>query len=217
MNHYPRPFEVMGKALCFLLIFTMAGGCGAVDDEGISFCGVPAGNGENATPESRAEYPSGPYGLEICSVIDNLSFTLDDESEYTFQDIRADPTRRLLLISTSAGWCTACIEEQPALEALYDARNEEGLEVMVALFQDSNFAPATPLYAKNWKEQYDLDLTIVIDPASATGDTEFALSPYYNTALTPMNMLVDLESMTILEIILGWDKNRMTTIIDAML
>ena len=216
MNQNRRTFGVLAKVLSTLLVFHMTA-CGAAGDEVISFCGVAAGSGANATVESRADFPSGPFGVEICSVIDNLSFTLGDETKISFQDMRSDPTRRLLLISTSAGWCTACIEEQPALEALYDERQDQGLEVMVALFQDASYAPATPLLAERWKEQYDLDLTVVADPDIGSGDVKFALSPYYNTALTPMNMLIDLESMTILEIILGWDENRMTSIIDAIL
>ena len=72
--------------------------------------------------------------------------------------------------------------------------------------------------ATQWKDRHNLDLTVVVDPASKSGgDLVFALSPYYDTAQTPMNMLIDLESMTILEITLGWDENRMTSIIDAML
>lgn len=192
-----------------------ATGCGG-EDVALSFCEITAASGANSTAESRSNYPSGPFGIEVCDRIENLSFTTTDEKTLSLQDIRSNPDARLLLISTSAGWCAACIEEQPVLEDLYNTRNEKGLEVMVALFQDAVYSPASAALAQQWTDQFELNLKVVADPAKDTGDLEFALSPYYDTNLTPMNMLVDLESMTILEINVGWNI-EMVSIIDAML
>jgi len=53
--------------VCAALVVLIAG-CGAHDEQ-ISFCGIVSGSGKNATVESRATYPEGPFGVETCSVI----------------------------------------------------------------------------------------------------------------------------------------------------
>ena len=57
-------------------------------------------------------------------------------------------------MTTSAEWCTACIKEQPKLEDLYQEYGEQGLEVMVSMFQDDQFSPATPEVAQLWKNRF---------------------------------------------------------------
>jgi thiol-disulfide isomerase/thioredoxin len=156
----------------------------------------------------RTRYPGG--GVSEGETIGNLEFVGPDGECFSFADIYSDADNKLLLLSTSAGWCSACIEEQPALEALHEQYRERGLFVMVSLFQYKNYSAADAALAKAWVDTYDLDLKVVADP-------EFVLSAYYDTSLTPMNMMVDLDTMTILKITTGWDPALVQSIIDAKL
>ena len=157
----------------------------------------------------RSEYPS-CYGTEENQIIADLSFILPDGESFSFSDIHTDPQNQLLLLTTSAGWCTACIEEQPALQDLHDQYSADGLVVMVALFQYADFRPADAQYAANWRDQYGLSFFVVADP-------QFVLGAYYDERLTPMLMLVDLNTMEIIRVTTGWDASTTEAIIQARL
>lgn len=143
-------------------------------------------------------------------MIEALSFQTSTGEAFGLGDIFADSDTKLLLLSTAAGWCTACIEEQGALEDLVQTHGEDGLQVMVALFEDRDYQTATPPLAAQWTQDHSVTFPVVIDP-------EFALAAYYDEALTPMNMIVDVNTMTILRIATGWDPSAITAIIEARL
>lgn len=157
----------------------------------------------------RSEYPS-CYGTEENEIIADLSFIAPDGQSLSFSDIHADPKNQLLLLTTSAGWCVACIEEQPALQALHEQYSSDGLVVMVTLFEDADFRPADAEYAANWRDQYGLSFYVVADP-------QFVLGSYYDAQLTPMLMLVDLNTMEIIRVTTGWDASTTEAIIQARL
>ena len=81
---------------------------------------------------------------------------------------------------------------------------------MVALFQDADFRPADAQYAANWRDQYGLSFFVVADP-------QFVLGAYYDERLTPMLMLVDLNTMEIIRVTTGWDASTTEAIIQARL
>ena len=175
-------------------------------------CGeLPSGGvgGEGGDEGDRGEYPS-CYGREEGALLANLEFIKPDETPLALNDFYQDPSKKALLVSTSAGWCGACIEEQPALQAMYDKYNEQGLVVMVSLFEDSQFNPATPELAAEWQDRFDLTLPVVADP-------DFLFEDYYDASLTPMNMIVDLSTMTIIYIETGWDASQVEATIQSLL
>jgi thiol-disulfide isomerase/thioredoxin len=169
-----------------------------------------AGAGGNEGTTDRSSYPAGPYGTAQGDVIESLSFQTSAGEPFGLGDVFADTDTKLLLLSTAAGWCTACIEEQGALEELAQTHGEDGLEVMVALFEDRDYQPATPALAEQWTQEHSLTFPVVIDP-------DFVLAEYYDEALTPMNMIVDVNTMTMLRISTGWDPSAITAIIEARL
>ena len=162
--------------------------------------------------ESRVEYPSGPYGVEKGEVIENLSFTLPNEDPFELNDLYQVDHNRLLLISTSAEWCTACIKEQPKLKELYETYHPFGLNVMVSLFQTNDFFPASAELAQSWKERYELPFVVVADPQEPS-----TFSPYYDINLTPMTMLVDVQTMEIIYLTQGFDEDQVTDLIKSRL
>lgn len=159
----------------------------------------------------RSNYPTENLGVEEGDVIDNLSFTNIDGSSFSLeQDIYRATDKDLLLLVTAAGWCTACREEQPALEDLYQTYKDQGLEVLVAVFEDNNYNAATPDFAGSWRDSYALTFPVV-------ADTDFKLSAYYDPSLTPMAMLVDISTMVILNIQIGAQPATLETLIQSQL
>lgn len=158
----------------------------------------------------RDSYPAAPYGKGEGDTIRNHSFTAPDGALLALQEIRADDSAQLLLLVTAAGWCTACIEEQPALQRLHQQRGPDGLRVVVSVFEDTEFAPARPADAAEWQSDHALTFTVVADP-------DFQLREYYDSSLTPMNMLVDLGSMTIERVNTGWDPLVIESLVEALL
>jgi len=182
-------------------------------------CGGPTGStGECAEPASCAGgtptgYPSGPYASTenaVGKTLENHSFTTIDEGTLQFGDLRSAGGKTLLLISTTAGWCTACIEEQPKLEAYYHQFGCQGLEVMVAIFEDLNFNPALAAHADQWQQAYGLSFPVV-------ADTDNVLSTYYDKGAAPLNMLVDLCTMEVLYSSIGFDETAVTALIESNL
>lgn len=175
---------------------------------GVVACG---GSGSSGNPDGntmRGEYPVGPYGLTEGSVIEPISFLLPDSMPRTLEDVWDDPSKKILLMTTSAGWCTACIEEQPKLKEFQEKYGAAGLYIIVALFEDSASNAATAELAASWQRQYSLPFDVVADP-------QFLLGRYYDRTLTPMNMLVDVGQMKILRISTGFDANATEAIISA--
>ena len=173
-------------------------------------CGDNAGADGVGDGEPREGYPSGPYGTSENAIIADLELVNPDGSPFHLSDIYADGHNRLLLISTSAGWCTACIEEQPSLVALHEQWASQGLVILVALFEDSEFNPADADLAAQWSQQHDLPFSVVADP-------DFVLEDYYDSSLTPMNMFVEIDTMKMLKITTGWDQSLVDAIIEARL
>ena len=159
---------------------------------------------------ARATYPQGPFGRGEGDVIADLSFEGADGAPVSFSTARADCAARLLLLSTSAGWCTACREEQPLLERLSRDHAAAGLVVWVTLFENDDYAPASLRDVTAWVRRYDLTFPVVLD-------APFVMSAYYDRNSTPMNMLVNLETMEIVHIAIGSVDSNFENILEANL
>ena len=177
--------------------------------------GGAADAGADAAPPvdpcaARATYPPGPFGRGEGDVIADLGFQAADGAPVSFSTARGECGAKLLLVSTSAGWCTACREEQPLLQRLSEEHAAAGLVVWVALFENDNYAPATLRDVAAWVRRYDVTFPVVLD-------APFALSAYYDRNSTPMNMLVNLETMQIVHIAIGSVDSNFENILEANL
>ncbi|MBU1429518.1 redoxin domain-containing protein, partial [Myxococcota bacterium] len=140
----------------------------------------------------EAGYPEGPYGLREGDIIADLTFEVGDGATWRLSEARGDGARLLMLI-TSAGWCSSCRQEQPKIQAIADAHARAGLRPIVAIFEDGDAQPATGDYAEAWRAQYEMSVPVVADPG-------FQLSPYFNPGGRSMFLLIDAETMAILRI-----------------
>ncbi len=173
--------------------------------------GDPAPAGGDAGTMPRGAYPSGPFGVTEGAILANHAFTNPDGTPFTLEDgVWKKEDKKLLLVLTASGWCTACIEEQPAIQALHEMWGPKGLAIVEAVFEDTDTTPADAAYAARWKRQHAVTFDVV-------ADTPFVLSAYYMKEVTPMNMLVDVASMKIVKIIIGADPNAVEAIVRARL
>jgi thiol-disulfide isomerase/thioredoxin len=146
--------------------------------------------------DSRA-YPAPPYGTAQGSRVGPLEFPSVTGPLFSFdRQIFQDDSVKLVLLSTAAGWCTACREEQPALVELFEEHRDDGLLVVLAVFEDNDSSPVTPAFAQGWVNQYGIPFPALIDEFN-----DFA--SFYEPTLAPMNMFLDGETMEIIDITIG--------------
>ena len=82
--------------------------------------------------------------------------------------------------------------------------------VWVTLFENDDYAPATLRDVAAWVRRYDLTFPVVLD-------APFVMSAYYDRNSTPMNMLVNLETMQIVHIAIGSVDSNFENILEANL
>ncbi len=144
-----------------------------------------------------ALYPPGPFGTAVGSRIAPLEFPTVAGAPFSFdREVFQEDDVKLVLVSTAAGWCTACREEQPALVELFDEHEDDGLLVILAIFEDNDSSVVTPEFAQGWVNQYGIPFPALIDEFN-----DFA--SFYEPTLAPMNMFLDGETMEIIDITIG--------------
>ncbi|MFT6400617.1 MAG: thiol-disulfide isomerase/thioredoxin [Bradymonadia bacterium] len=167
-------------------------------DLGTQDLGAPGDALDDAeTDASSGDYPTGPFGTGVGALIAPLEFPTVDPGIFSFDsEVFQNEDVRLVLVSTAAGWCTACREEQPALVELYNEHKDDGLLVILAIFEDNNSSVVTPEFAQGWVNQYGIPFPALIDEFN-----DFA--SFYEPTLAPMNMFLDGETMEIINITIG--------------
>lgn len=156
-------------------------------------------------------YPVGPYGTGVGGTLAPLEFVTPADELWSFDaDVFQDPDAKVMLLTTTAGWCTACLEEQPVLNELHAEYAADGLRVVVSIFEDSSFSPATAEDALGWQTRHQLEPAVVADP-------EFVLAAYYDRSVTPMNMLVTVGSMKIIYLETGFDEDEIRELLESLL
>ena len=225
------------SALLFAAQVAVGGGCvghpdpyqgGSDSDAGAHDPGdgapgaVDAGSSPDTAP--HVYYPSGPYGNGEGDVIENLGWMGYIDSDIDSDDdpfneparmilleeffIGQDAHAKVIMINSSAGWCGSCQEEASQLPSLRDQYFAGGARFITAMFEDSSGSPASVGYAKSWGEFFDLDFPTVADPQDDLG-------PFYQESSVPMNMFIDAETMTIIDIHHGFSGSYARQILDA--
>lgn len=162
-----------------------------------------------------AAYPAGPFGTIRGATIENLSFSgwhHPDAAAYDvtkFETVRLsdfyDPDGhsgvKLLAINASAVWCGVCRAEYQDMSksAVYSTVRPKGVEILGTLFEDSQYYPAQPRDLHNWgvPTLFDVKFPLVLDPG-------FKMGAFFDSDATPLNLLVDVRTMTIVQITMGY-------------
>lgn len=162
-----------------------------------------------------APYPAGPYGTGPGATIENLSFLgwkHPDAVQYDpskFETVRLsdfyDPDGhsdvKLLAINASAVWCSVCRAEYQDMKTnrVYANFRPRGVEILGTLFEDNAYYPAQPQDLRNWGSVANQTVTfpLVLDPG-------FKMGAYFDSDATPLNMLIDVRTMTIVSVTMGY-------------
>jgi thiol-disulfide isomerase/thioredoxin len=217
----------MRKPILPLLMALALAACGAEQREPPDSLVTDAGEEEPAVPDGGYQdpgipqpdpsivYPAAPYGTNLGDAVADMRLygyadPLDTSSVWrpiALSDFY-DPNQnrgpngtplKLLWVNVSALWCTFCQAEAPVMRADCDKYKDKGLVCYTSIFEDGNRQPATRETVDWWARTY-----LVRHPI--TLDRSFRWSAYFSASTSPFNMLVDLQSMRILAIIEGFDK-----------
>jgi len=157
------------------------------------------------------EYPAPPYGKTVGTIIEDHSFLIPGENTIVkLSDYYQHETKKILLINASAGWCGACKIEAQELNGTFAEYGPQGFDILYTLFEDWNGGPVNKEFYDGWMAQYGGDYTTVLDP-------DFELGIYFNVEATPMNMLVDLETMTIVWLETGFSSAALEAKLNELL
>ena len=163
------------------------------------------GAGGNANNPS-ADYPSGPYGIEVGSIVENFQFqgfvqpeldkTLETIDFAQFYDPKGEKNHELLLLNTAAAWCQPCRIEHASLPGRAEEFAPQGLVIFALLFQDSDGEPATEETLDLWTSNFGTSFPMALDPS-------FQMGRYASAETPPLNLVVDARTMKILRLFIG--------------
>jgi hypothetical protein len=189
--------------------------------------------GANAAPpptltSDYADYPAGPYGIARGATIQNLEFLgwkhpdLANYDVANFEKVRLsdfyNPDGRsdlkLLAVNASAVWCSVCRAEYQDMNAngTYAMYRAEGVEILGTLFQDDAYYPAQPSDLTNWGAvaNHAVKFPLVLDPG-------FKMGAYFDSDATPLNLLIDVRTMTIVLVTMGYSTTYWSSTVQGLL
>ena len=178
------------------------------------------------TPEVEGDfravsYPAGPYGMEVGSVIANLSFlgwrdpvasaydanALERVSFSDFYDPDGEKGLEVIVVNASAVWCGVCQRELADMKStsVYSRFRQAGVEIIGTLFEDAVGNPATPEDLMYWgnSTRRSIEFPLVLDPGLKMG-------AYFTSDATPLNLVIDARSMRIMHAFMGYDPSPET-------
>lgn len=162
--------------------------------------------------ETDSDYPPGPYGNNPGDVLINMIFDgyVNDApaegrvqdgpfvQDFDLQDIRDLPGARFLLFNVAAEWCVGCRIEAEQLPPRYEGWATRGGYVVSVLIEDTSGNPATRLNLDRWLAAFSINYTTVHDP-------QMFVTRELGPDTLPLNVLVDLETMEIVDSVIGED------------
>jgi hypothetical protein len=192
------------------------GGAAVVGSAGAAVAAAGAAPAKAPGPSTDwVEYPAGPYGTVRGATIANLEFLGWQHPDVAGYDVSHFDTVRLsdfynpdgrsdlklLVVNAAAVWCSVCRSEYADMNtnATYTTFRAKGVQILGTLFQDDSYFPAQPSDLKRWGASADFNVTFpfVLDPG-------FKMGAYFSSDATPLNMLVDVRTMTIVSVTMGY-------------
>jgi hypothetical protein len=182
-------------------------------------------------PEIEA-YPAGPYGTGYLDISADLEF-FDPWTGATprLSDYYKSDEVSVLLISSAAGWCTACMYEAWDLVDVYDKYHDRGLEVLYTLYENTQGQPifqddatddeitADMNFFLGWQESLGQRIGLPVREANypTVVDRDFVLGAYFDAAATPLTLIIDTSDMRILYRQVGYAKGTVEQMVKGHL
>lgn len=208
------------RAWLFGAVVTLGCSSESLNQEATPGDGAPAPS-ETSTPTVEGDfapvqaYPPGPYGYGVGAVIANMEFVGWHDPVAANYDVNLlervslgdfyDPTgttTELIVINAAAVWCSVCKAEMRDMlkSGTYEEFRARKTQVLGTLFEDSAGDPATPndLYIWGSSSSRAIAFPLVLDPALKMGR-------YFTSDATPLNLVIDARTMTIIESMMGYD------------
>jgi len=172
------------------------------------------GQGQVAAAELgpvRVAYPAAPYGSRAGATIENFEFLgwkapqdsaydttkLEPVSLGQFYDPNGAQGVKLLVMTSTAVWCSACKQEYRDMTGSISTYEQKGVRFLGALFQDDMSNPAKPSDLVLWAKSFNVQFPFALDP-------DLKLGAFFDVEATPMEMIVDAKTMKIVKISEGW-------------
>jgi len=203
--------------------------------ESVDTTEVPDTVEEDTTPavdtaEPVYPYPEGPYGGHYLDIIPpDLGFYEPWQDSWVYlRDFYQDPDVKVLVISSAAGWCTACMYEAWDLVDTYDLYEDDGLEIIYTLYEDAQSRPL-------WEDAHrrESDMALMNDWRDNAGvyiglprrtiqyplyvDVGFQLEPYYTENATPLTLIVRTSDMRVVYSAVGYAQGSITDNVKTVL
>jgi hypothetical protein len=164
------------------------------------------------------DYPTGPYGKKVGSVIANLRWDgyRDGTGAWTtislldYYDPDGSRGIRAIKIAAAALWCGVCKGEAGPMTKTYPGQKARGARYITALFQDASHAASSKASVDSWVSTYKCNYDVVNDPSKTV------FGGISGTLTLPYNVIVDPRTMKIVGIIQGGGPD-VDTAVDALL
>jgi hypothetical protein len=211
--------QVLGGALILLSSAALIG-CGGDTTAGADSLVVGQFQPGQGQSEAQKNYPAGPYGIGVHSVIADFSFvgfvnsTADSSAlqetsladfynptgagQYPAGSQYSGDLPKALLIDVSAYWCGPCNDESHTmLPGQYATLHPQGAEFVLTLADGPSMGvAATPNDLLNWTNSYHEEFPAVIDP-------EYTLAALFSEDAFPANMMINTQNMRVCHVTPG--------------
>lgn len=173
----------------------------------LALAACSSGRGPFTSDADRSAYPAGPHGLEVGDTIANYALA-EPDGTVRVQDLRSDPRDRLLVVFAIQTWPNACASEADHLARVYDDYQRRGVDVLGVLVEDFETAPT----AAGARAYFEILHDAPYRYAAAVPDAD----PSFGADLdrrglvaSPMNLVVDLDTMEITAAVAGWSREEL--------
>lgn len=84
-----------------------------------------------------------------------------------------DYTGKVVMINSAAGWCPPCRDETPGIQSVYEEFENQGFEVLMAMFDDynANDPGMDDGFMEDWQAEYGITFKLIDDPQAAAYTT----------------------------------------------
>jgi hypothetical protein len=209
-----RPVLILPLTCLFASAIALSG-CGSdpapvEEDPGLENDGGGQTLDGNTGPDGSTQapdYPKGPFGQNIDSVIKDYVFdglmnpksvnyvaddtTITKVALHQFYNPTKDTSKsRVMLLTWSALWCYYCKQQASTVMKEYATWHPQGAEFMELVFEDVDSNPSQWKDLTSWTKTYKLEFPSVLDPGINSGI-------YFDKNAAPYNMVIDLSTMKI--------------------